>query len=49
MFVYLWLWNIVIYVIYDYDFNLQFEGLERETGTEIFIAALCLEYGLYCF
>jgi len=49
MFVYLWLENTVIYVIYDYDFNLQFEGLERETGTEIFIAALILEYGLYSF
>jgi len=49
MFVYMWLGNILIYVIFDYDYNLQFESLERETGSEIFIAALSLEYGLYSF
>jgi len=49
MFVYMWLGNIVIYIIYNYDCNLQFEGLERETGIEIFKAALNLEYWLYSF
>lgn len=49
MFVYMWLGNVIIYIIYDYDCNLQFEGLEKETGTEILVAALSLEYWPYSF
>jgi hypothetical protein len=30
MFIYLWLGNIVIYIIYDYDCNLQFEGWKEK-------------------
>lgn len=45
----MWLGNIIIYVIYDYDCNLQYEGVEKETGTVIFIVPLCLEHWPYSF
>jgi hypothetical protein len=44
VFVYMWVAIIIIYITYDYDCNLQLEGVDKESGTKVFVVALCLEY-----